>query len=139
MFLGLIIWNYYAEKDDFLKIKWNEKLFMGKIADSTKALVDAQDVMYWLEKHHVRYIFHGHKHIPCVVKKGNTYIMAGGSSCGGGTRERKSSYLSYNLLKYNRKDQVFKYCFVFYDDLTKQERHRVKIKLFMEDQNEVSR
>ena len=99
-------------KDDFLKIKWNEKLFMGKIADSTKALVDAQDVMYWLEKHHVRYIFHGHKHIPCVVKKGNTYIMAGGSSCGGGTRERKSSYLSYNLLKYNRKDQVFKYCFV---------------------------
>ena len=39
----------------------------------------------------------GHKHIPCVVKKGNTYIMAGGSSCGGGTRERKSSYLSYNL------------------------------------------
>lgn len=24
-------------KDDFLKIKWNEKLFMGKIADSTKA------------------------------------------------------------------------------------------------------
>ena len=32
-----------------------------------------------------------------------------------------------------------KYCFVFYDDLTKQERHRVKIKLFMEDQNEVSR
>ena len=25
-------------KDDFLKIKWNEKLFMGKIADSTKAL-----------------------------------------------------------------------------------------------------
>lgn len=56
-------------KDDFLKIKWNEKLFMGKIADSTKALVDAQDVMYWLEKHHVRYIFHGHKHIPCVVKK----------------------------------------------------------------------
>ena len=126
-------------KDDFLKIKWNEKLFMGKIADSTKALVDAQDVMYWLEKHHVRYIFHGHKHIPCVVKKGNTYIMAGGSSCGGGTRERKSSYLSYNLLKYNRKDQAFKYCFVFYDDLTKQERHRVKIKLFMEDQNEVSR
>ena len=73
--------------------------------------------------------FHGHKHIPCVVKKGNTYIMAGGSSCGGGTRERKSSYLSYNLLKYNRKDQAFKYCFVFYDDLTKQERHRVKIKI----------
>lgn len=64
--------------------------------------------------------------------------MAGGSSCGGGTRERKA-VICYNLLKYNRKDQAFKYCFVFYDDLTKQERHRVKIKLFMEDQNEVSR
>ena len=48
---------------------------MGKIADSTKALVDAQDVMYWLEKHHVRYIFHGHKHIPCVSKKRKYVIL----------------------------------------------------------------
>lgn len=127
------------KKDDFLKTKWNEKLFMGKIADSTKALVDAKEVMEWLEKHHVRYIFHGHKHIPCVVKRDDTYIMAGGSSCGGGTRERKSRYLSYNLLKFDRNKQKFKYCFVIYDDLTKQERHRVKIKLFMEVENEISR
>ena len=42
------------------------------------------------------------------------------------------------ILKYNRNEQRFKYCFVFYDDLTKQERHRVKIKLFMEDENEIS-
>ena len=54
-------------------------------------------------------------------------------------QRKKKQYLSYNLLKYNRKDQAFKYCFVFYDDLTKQERHRVKIKLFLEEKNEVSR
>ena len=27
---------------------------------------------------------------------------------------KKKQLFSYNLLKYNRKDQVFKYCFVFY-------------------------
>ena len=120
-------------KDEFLKTKWNEKLFMGKIADSTKALVDADEVLKWINKHHIRYIFHGHKHVPCIVKKDDTYIMAGGSSCGGETKENKSRYLSYNLLKYDTKDRQFKYCFIFYDDITKQERHRVKVSLFKGD------
>lgn len=120
-------------KDEFLKTKWNEKLFMGKIADSTKALVDADDVLKWIDKHQIQYIFHGHKHIPCVVKNGKTYIMAGGSSCGGETKENKSRYLSYNLLKYDGQAKKFKYCFIFYDDITKQERHRVKVTLFKED------
>lgn len=120
-------------KDEFLKTKWNEKLFMGKIADSTKALVDADDVLKWLDKHKIKYIFHGHKHIPCIVKRGDTYIMACGSSCGGETKENKSRYLSFNLLKYDTELKKFKYCFIFYDDITKQERHRVKVTLFKGD------
>lgn len=120
-------------KDEFLKTRWNEKLFVGKIADSTKALVDAEDVLQWINKHHIRYIFHGHKHVPCIVKKDDTYIVAGGSSCGGETKENKSRYLSYNLLKYDIREKQFKYCFIFYDDITKQERHRVKVTLFKGD------
>ncbi len=120
-------------KDEFLKTKWNEKLFVGKIADSTKALVDADNVLKWVDRHQIKYIFHGHKHVPCIVKNNRTYIMAGGSSCGGETKENKSRYLSYNLLKYDIKEKRFKYCFIFYDDITKQERHRVKVSLFKED------
>lgn len=127
------------KKDDFLKTKWNEKLFMGKIADSTKALVDADEILQWLNKHHVHYVFHGHKHIPCVVKNGETYIMAGGASCGGETKERKSRYLNYNFLKFNHTEKKFQYCFIFYDDITKTERHRVKVSIFKEDENEISR
>lgn len=123
------------KKDEFLKVKWNEKLFMGKIADSTKALVDGDDVLRWLDRLKIRYVFHGHKHIPCVVKNKQTYIMAGGTSCGGETKERKSRYLNYNLLKYNREDKRFKYCFIFYDDITKKERHRVKVTIFKEDES----
>lgn len=122
------------KKDEFLKVKWNEKLFMGKIADSTKALQDADDVLKWLNKLHIRYVFHGHKHIPCVVKKDQTYIMAGGASCGGETKERKSRYLNYNLLKFNKDKKQFQYCFTFYDDMTKKERHRVKVTLFKGDE-----
>lgn len=115
------------KKDDFLKIKWNEKLFMGKLMDSSKALVDAKEVIEWLDGHGVDYVFHGHKHIPYVGLLNSMYIIAGGSSCGGGAKESKSRYLSYNVLKYDYSINRFKYCFIFYDDLTKQERHRVKV------------
>lgn len=117
------------KKDDFLKTKWNEKVFMGKIMETSKALVDADDVIQWLDKQNVSYVFHGHKHIPYVTKYKNMYVIGGGSSCGGGAKESRSRYLSYNVLKYDHYTNQFKYCFVFYDDLTKLERHRVKVHL----------
>ena len=60
--------------------------------------------------------------------------MAGGASCGGETKERKSRYLNYNLLKFNKDKKQFQYCFTFYDDMTKKERHRVKVTLFKGDE-----
>lgn len=119
-------------KDDFLKTKWHEKIFVGKIIESSKALVDAKEVNEWLQAHQVKYVFHGHKHIPFFTKENNMYIIAGGSSCGGGADESKSRYLSYNVLKYNQEEMRMQYCFVFYIDITKQERQRIKVHFFKE-------
>ena len=119
-------------KDDFLKTKWHENIFVGKIIESSKALVDAKEVNAWLQARQVKYVLHGHKHIPFFTKEKSMYIIAGGSSCGGGAKESKSRYLSYNVLKYNQQEMKMKYCFVFYIDITKQERQRIKVHFFEE-------
>lgn len=120
---------FAIDKDDFLKTRWHEKMFVGRIVETTKVLVDASEVVDWAKKHHVQYIFHGHKHLPFFRYHEGLYVISGGSSCGGGAKESKSRYLSYNVLKYSHDTRKMKYCFIFYDDMTKQERQRVKVHL----------
>lgn len=117
-------------RDDFLKAKWHEKIFVGKIVENSKVLMDAEDLIAWLSKHHIQYVFHGHKHLPFFNYHQGLYVISGGSSCGGGAKESKSRYLSYNVLKYNHQSKKLKYCFIFYDDMTKQERQRIKVHVF---------
>ncbi|MFV0395861.1 MAG: metallophosphoesterase family protein [Coprobacillaceae bacterium] len=123
-------------KDAFLKTKWHENMFVGKIIENSKTLVDAQEVVSWLHAHHVQYVFHGHKHLPFFTKDKDMYVISGGSSCGGGVKESKSRYLNYNVLKYNRQKKSMEYCFVFYIDMTKQERQRIKVYFFEENNDE---
>ncbi|MDD8048482.1 MAG: metallophosphoesterase [Thomasclavelia sp.] len=115
------------KKDDFLKTKWSEKIFIGKMMDSSKALQDSEEVIKFLKKNNVHYVFHGHKHIPYIYKMGDINVIAGGSACGGGVKESRSRYINYNLLKYDEKTHKFVYCLVFFDDMSKFERHRLKI------------
>lgn len=117
-------------RDDFLKQKWREKIFVGKIMDSSKALVDSRDLVEWLRKHQIQYVLHGHKHLPFFSSQEGMYVIAAGSSCGSGAKESKSRYLSYNVLKYDHRYKRFKYCFIIYDDMTMQDRQRIVINIF---------
>lgn len=117
-------------RDQFLKQKWREKLFVGKIMDSSKVLVDSSDLIAWLRKHQIQYVLHGHKHLPFFSEQEGMYVIAAGSSCGSGAKEDKSRYLSYNVLKYDHKYKRFKYCFIIYDDMTLQDRQRIIINIF---------
>lgn len=54
-------------RDEFLKQRWREKMFVGKIMDSSKALVDSQDLIEWFRKHQIQYVLHGHKHLPFLL------------------------------------------------------------------------
>lgn len=117
-------------RDDFLKAKWHEKIFVGKIVENSKVLMDAEELIAWLHLHRIEYIFHGHKHLPFFNYHQGLHVISGGSSCGGGAKESKSRYLSYNVLKYDQQKKKLKYCFIFYDDMTKQERQRIKVHVF---------
>lgn len=118
------------EKDDFLKRKWHEKIFIHRIIESSKVLKDSEYFIDWLKSKGICYVFHGHKHLPYFNHSDDLYVVAGGSSCGGGVNERKSRYLSYNVVKFDPISKQMKYCFICYDDITKLERQRVKVHLF---------
>ena len=117
-------------RDEFLKQRWREKMFVGKIMDSSKALVDSQDLIEWFRKHQIQYVLHGHKHLPFFTNHDGMYVIATGSSCGSGAKESDSRYLSYNVLKYDHRYKRFKYCFIIYDDMTMQDRQRIVINIF---------
>ncbi len=123
---------YPISKADFIKTKWHEKTFIHKIVETSKVLVDAPLLIQWLQKRHIHYVFHGHKHLPFFQKKDNKYYIAGGSATGG-LKESRSRYISYNLVKYDHQKRQMKTCLIFYDDKAKAERQRVEVYLFEED------
>lgn len=128
---------YPITKAQFLKTKWHEKTFINRIVETSKVLIDAKVLIEWLEKNHIKYVLHGHKHLPCFRKVEDKYIISGGSSTGG-LKESKSKYISYNLLKYNVDEKKMKLCIIFYDDKGKTDCQRVEVYLFEEDQDEIS-
>ncbi len=125
-------------KDKFLKRKWYENMFIGRWIDNGKTLQDADEIIEWLKKRKITYVLHGHKHLPFFNYTDGVYTIACGSSCGGGASERKSRYLSYNVLKYDVLSQHMKYCIIYYEDTTHIGRKRVKVHLFHGGNYEVS-
>lgn len=123
---------YPITKAQFLKTKWHEKTFINKILESSKALVDADLLIQWLDKRHIQYVLHGHKHLPFFRKEEQKFIISGGSSTGS-LKESKSKYISYNLIKYNNLEKKMKTCIIFYDDKQKTECQRVEVYLFEEE------
>ena len=127
---------YKVGKADFLKVAFKEKAILGKLLDSSKALIDAPIFINWLKRQTIRYVLHGHKHIPFFMEKDHAYIISAGSATGGGLKEEKSKYLSYNLLKYDYINHKMSVCFIFYIDRLKTNRSRVEIYM-MEDEKHV--
>lgn len=129
---------YPISKAEFLKRKWNEKALIGKFVETSKILVDANAFKSWLRLHKIRYVLHGHKHVPYVMQKEGTYIVSAGSATGA-LKESESRYLSYNLLCYDHEEKRMDSCLIFYVDTRKAERLRVEVYLFKENENENSR
>ena len=123
---------FKVSKSDFLKIQWREKSIFGSIMDKSKALVDANMFATWLQQRHIKYVLHGHKHVPYFMNKYGTYYISAGSATGG-LKESESHYYSYNVLRYDYMDKKMKTCLIFYDDNKKAERKRVEVYIMEED------
>jgi predicted phosphodiesterase len=82
--------------------KWYEKILPDRLRETFLELEDADLFMEWLKERNVKFVLHGHKHIPIVMKHENNGINV--ISCGSSTgrithRDRDKTYISYNLIK----------------------------------------
>lgn len=69
----------------------------------------------WLKQRNVKLVLHGHKHIPFIFQLDGINIISCGSSTGQVThKDRRKTYLSYNMLKFT-KDTVV--CSQFAEEL----------------------
>ena len=81
---------------------WYETLLGKRNFEKTMKLVDADLFLEWIEKRGIKYILHGHKHIPKIQKHNDITVAASGSSTGSiKHKEKGKTYLSYNLIKYD--------------------------------------
>ena len=128
---------YKIEKADFIKTKWHERTFINSILDSAKALIDSDEFIQWLDKYNIKYVLHGHKHLPCFRYMDHKYIISAGSATGK-LKEEKSKYLSYNILKYDMIDKKLKTCLIIYEDRNSGLYQRIEVYLFDEEENDES-
>lgn len=86
-------------------------------AENTIILKDAAELMKWVNERNIKLILHGHKHIPNVDNCNGTDIVACGSSTGNVThREKDLTYLSFNLIKFDKNQNKAISCTTYYID-----------------------
>ncbi|MCY1130411.1 metallophosphoesterase [Bacteroides fragilis] len=82
--------------------EWYEALLGTKLFERTMKLVDADLFLEWIQNRGIKYILHGHKHIPNIKEHEDITIVAAGSTTGSVKHQDKGkTYLSYNLIKYD--------------------------------------
>ncbi len=116
-------------RDEFLKQKWIDNIFIGRYIDHSKALIDSDLLLYWLKSYDVKYVLHGHRHIPSCNRHGNITVVSAGSSSQSYVKEDAHHYLSYNILKYSHKTRSMRYCINVYEDVKKTGGQRLKVTL----------
>lgn len=84
---------------------WYETLLGKKSFEKTMKLVDADLFLEWIEHRGIKTVLHGHKHIPKIHNHKDVTIIAAGSSSGSVKHQEKGkTFLTYNLIKYDIKN-----------------------------------
>lgn len=105
----------HIDKPDFYDERWYKKILPKDFLENSLRLIDADLFLEWLKQRNVKLVLHGHKHIPFISKYDGMHIISCGSSTGQVThKDRRKTYLSYNVLKFT-KDTVV--CSQFAEEL----------------------
>lgn len=81
--------------------EWYEALF-GSMYEKTMKLLDADLFLEWMHQRGIKYVLHGHKHIPYVQQHNEITIVGAGSTTGSvKCKEKDKTCLSFNLIKYD--------------------------------------
>ncbi len=106
------------ENPDWYARDWYEA-FLGKnVIETTMKLTDADLFLEWICLRGIKYILHGHKHIPKIYNHKEVSIIAAGSSTGNVKhKEVGKTYLTYNLIKYDIENKKPVSCSIIAEDI----------------------
>jgi len=79
--------------------QWLLSFLITVFVERTMRLTDAKAFVSFLKEHQVRFILHGHKHIPFMTEHEGIQVIACGSSTRRETSDRPC--ISYNVLTFN--------------------------------------
>lgn len=89
---------------DYFDMKWYKKILPRDLIEEALRLVDADLFIEWLKQRNVKFVLHGHKHIPFITKHDEINIISCGSSTGQiRHKEKGKTFISYNMLKISKK------------------------------------
>ena len=89
------------DEPDWYAKEWYEALF-GSMYEKTMKLLDADLFLEWMHQRGIKYVLHGHKHIPYVQQHNEITIVGAGSTTGSvKCKEKDKTCLSFNLIKYD--------------------------------------
>lgn len=87
--------NWYARD-------WYEAILGRRTFEKTMKLIDAELFLEWISARGIKFVLHGHKHIPKIHSHKDITIIAAGSSTGSVKhQESGKTYLTFNLIKYD--------------------------------------
>jgi len=90
---------------------WLLRFLITAFVERSMRLVDAEAFAHFLNAHQVRFVLHGHKHVPFVTEHENIHVIA----CGSSTRRKVNGRecISFNVLTFDentlRCDQYAEY------------------------------
>lgn len=90
------------ENPDWYCEDWYEA-FLGTVNfERTMKLIDSELFLKWIKGRGIKFVLHGHKHIPKMQKHEDINIIGAGSTSGSVQhQEEGKTYLTYNLIKYD--------------------------------------
>lgn len=95
---------FKLETPNWMKKTWYEYIFGNSIVNGSLKLVDSDLFLEWIKDRGIKFIMHGHKHIPVLFNKEGINIISAGSSTGNIKHKNPNkTYLTYNVINYHNK------------------------------------
>lgn len=112
-YVKLVLLHHHPVEFDISDTK---AMFLKKVKASyvknNLKLEDSQEFLDWAVKHDIKYILHGHRHIPFITDYNGIKIIAAGSSTA--KDESNLKYSNFNILKYDVEKKRFVTVVIYY-------------------------
>jgi len=106
------------ENPDWYESEWYEKILGNSGYESTMKLVDSDVFLQWIQNRRIKYILHGHKHIPKLQDHQGIKIIGAGSATGAIKHSDKNkTYMSYNIIKYDNQLKKPLFCSIYVEEI----------------------